>query len=119
MRTKLPSRPANKARNMSSRQPARRPLGPTKIGFNPNVRRGTGLKGSVDNAGKLATFFSRFAKVIFLSGMRNGPAFKEIEAARTGIRLLDWRFEFSAVPMQVVSGRRKTLQRKLPHPLSR
>jgi hypothetical protein len=45
---------ANKARNMSSRQPARTPWGPTKIRFNPNVRRELGWKASVDDTGKLS-----------------------------------------------------------------
>src|SRR5208282_3419789 len=119
MRTKPPNRTPNKARNMSSRQPVRRPLGPTKIGFHPNVKRELGWKALVDNTGKFSAAFSRFAEVIFPSWIRNGPDIKEIEAARAVIRASDLCFVFSAVPIQVVSCRQKTLQRKLPHPLNR
>jgi hypothetical protein len=53
--------------NMSTRQPARRPLGPTKIDFNQNVGREFRWKPSLDDMGKFSATFSRFAKVIFLS----------------------------------------------------
>jgi hypothetical protein len=52
---------------MSTRQPARRPLGPTTIDLNPNVGWELGWKDSVDNAGKFSAAFTGFANVIFLS----------------------------------------------------
>src|SRR5271163_1694394 len=68
MRTKPPSRTAHKAMNMSTRQPARRPLGPTKICFNPNLGRELGWKDSVDVTGKLLSAdLTGFAEIIFRS----------------------------------------------------
>jgi hypothetical protein len=67
--------------NMSTRQPARRPLGPTKTCFNPNLGWELGWKDSVDKTGKFSATFTGFAIVIFLSWIGNGPALKEIEAA--------------------------------------
>jgi hypothetical protein len=99
--------------NMRIRQPARRLLGPTKICFNPNVGRELGWKDSVDNTGKLSAVFTGFAKIIFFSWIRIGPVIKEIEAARAGIRRHNCGFVLSTVPIQVVSGGLKTLQRKL------
>jgi hypothetical protein len=52
---------------MSTRQPARRPLGPANICFNPNVGWELVWKDSVDNAGKFSTAFTGFANVIFPS----------------------------------------------------
>jgi hypothetical protein len=54
-----------------------------------------------------------FANVIFLSSIRIGPGIHEIEGSRSEIRRV-LRFVFSPVPIQVVSGRQKTLQRILP-----
>jgi hypothetical protein len=53
--------------NISTRQPARRPLGPTKTCFNPNVGWGIGCKDSGDNTGKFSAAFTGFVEIIFLS----------------------------------------------------
>jgi hypothetical protein len=76
------------------------------------VRRELGWEASVDITGKFSAVLSGFAKVIFLSWIRNGGAIQEIEAATAGIRWSDLRFVFSTVPIQVVSRRQKTLQRE-------
>jgi hypothetical protein len=67
MSIKAPNRTANKATNMSIRQPARRPLGPMKIRFNPILERELLWKDSVDAATKFSVAFTGFAMVIFLS----------------------------------------------------
>src|ERR1700693_218300 len=91
MRTKPPNRTATNAMNMSTLQPARRPLCPTKIDFNPNVGWELGWKDLVDNTGRFSAALTGFAKVIFLSWIRKGSAIKEIEAARAIIRQSDLR----------------------------
>src|SRR5216684_4398297 len=68
MRTKPPSRTTTRAANMSNRQPARRPLGPTKISFKPDGGEGLFWEGSVGNRGESSTAFSMLGGVIgFLS----------------------------------------------------
>src|ERR1039457_742557 len=114
MRTKLPNRTPNKARNMSIRQPARRPLGPTKTGFKPNVRRELDGKVFVDKTGRFSAALSRFAKVIFSLLNQGRSGYQRNRSRQTGIRQSDLRFVLSAVPIQVVSGRQKTLQRISP-----
>ena len=48
--------------NMSSRQPARRPLGPMKICFNPNVGWDFGRKDSDGNTGKFSATFQSWKR---------------------------------------------------------
>src|ERR1700735_5802605 len=105
--------------NMRIRQPARRPLGPTKNCFNSNVGWKLGWKDSVDTTDKFSAAFTGFANVIFLSSIRIGPGIYEIEGSRPKILPRVLRFVFSPVPIQVVSGRQKTLQRILPPAVSR
>ena len=83
MRTKPPIRTADKAMNISTRQPARRPLGPTKICFNPNVGRELGRKYSVDNTGKFSATPSLDLQRSFFSPsmlFRIGPVIKKSKA---------------------------------------
>jgi hypothetical protein len=53
--------------NISTRQPARRPLGPAKTFLNPNVDCGIGRNDSVGNTGKFSAAFTGFVEIIFLS----------------------------------------------------
>jgi hypothetical protein len=111
--------------NINTRQPARRPLGPTRIRFNPKLGRELRWKDSVDTTRKLSADFIGFANIIFLSFNQldqDRPAIKENRTrpnyrGRPGRRLVEPRDEATKlpeyVPIQVVSDRQKTLQKIL------
>jgi hypothetical protein len=54
---------------ISNRQPARRPLRPTKIDFRPELGWELGWIGPVDNEGVSSAAFSRFSNAIFVSSI--------------------------------------------------